>query len=214
MPLPCHHDRAPARRCAACSPRRCRRAAVYKVVQPDGSITYTDRPPPAGSGRITTLGGDNAPAAPAAVLPQELRLAAQRYPVTLLHVTRLRTLRQRPAPAAAARRALQRAPGDHRRGRPGPGARRRRPHGACPDHRRAAAARPVRDRLDSLPGRRRLSARVPPAARLATARAHPAGRASPGAPGAGSRPAGSARTRTTAAGPRRRRRRPPGTLRF
>ena len=58
-------------------------AAVYKVVQPDGSISYTDRPPPAGSGRITTVGSDNAPSAQAAVLPQELRQAAQRYPVTL-----------------------------------------------------------------------------------------------------------------------------------
>lgn len=58
-------------------------AALYKIVQPDGSISYTDRPPPAGSGRITTIGSGNAPAAQAAVLPQELRLAAQRYPVTL-----------------------------------------------------------------------------------------------------------------------------------
>lgn len=58
-------------------------AALYKIVQPDGSISYTDRPPPAGSGRITTVGSDDAPSAQAAVLPQELRRAAQRYPVTL-----------------------------------------------------------------------------------------------------------------------------------
>jgi glutaredoxin len=57
--------------------------ALYKVVQPDGSVTYTDRPPLAGSGRIITLGRNAAPAAPEAVFPLELRQPAQRYPVTL-----------------------------------------------------------------------------------------------------------------------------------
>ncbi|MDP1649617.1 MAG: glutaredoxin family protein [Rubrivivax sp.] len=57
--------------------------ALYKVVQPDGSVTYTDRPPAAGSGRVITLGHDAAPVAPEVVLPLELRQAAQRYPVTL-----------------------------------------------------------------------------------------------------------------------------------
>jgi glutaredoxin len=57
--------------------------ALYKVVQPDGSVTYTDRPPAAGSGRIITLGRSAAPAQPEAVFPLELRQPAQRYPVTL-----------------------------------------------------------------------------------------------------------------------------------
>lgn len=59
--------------------------AVYKVVGPDGKVTYTDTPPPAGS---------NAKVQPVAVgsvsgtpnlssLPFELRQAATKYPVTL-----------------------------------------------------------------------------------------------------------------------------------
>ena len=58
-------------------------AALYKVVQPDGSVTYTDRPPPTGSGRIITLGRNAAPVVSEIVLPLELRQAVQRFPVTL-----------------------------------------------------------------------------------------------------------------------------------
>lgn len=59
-------------------------AAQYKVVAPDGSVTYTDRPPFEGNLRITPI-GRNAPAAAAAEvgLPIELRQATARYPVTL-----------------------------------------------------------------------------------------------------------------------------------
>jgi glutaredoxin len=60
-------------------------SAMYKVVQPDGSVTYTDRPPPNGNGRVTALGRDAA-AAPGNAegsLPFALRQAMQRYPVTL-----------------------------------------------------------------------------------------------------------------------------------
>jgi glutaredoxin len=57
--------------------------AVYKIVQPDGSITYTDRPPATGSARVVPLGRDAAPAMPELALPQELRALMQRYPVTL-----------------------------------------------------------------------------------------------------------------------------------
>lgn len=58
--------------------------AQYKVVAPDGSVTYTDRPPFEGNVRITPI-GRNVPAAVAAEagLPIELRQAAARYPVTL-----------------------------------------------------------------------------------------------------------------------------------
>ena len=58
--------------------------AQYKVVAPDGSVTYTDRPPYEGNLRITPI-GRNAPAAAVAEvgLPIELRQATARYPVTL-----------------------------------------------------------------------------------------------------------------------------------
>jgi glutaredoxin len=60
-------------------------AALYKVVGPDGRVTYTDRPPSDGSARVSTLGRDAVNEVPAAQanLPQELRAAATRFPVTL-----------------------------------------------------------------------------------------------------------------------------------
>ena len=62
--------------------------AQYKVVGPDGRVTYTDRPPVAETGKVTSLGRSGAPAsAPAANgdagLPFALRQVAARYPVTL-----------------------------------------------------------------------------------------------------------------------------------
>jgi glutaredoxin len=63
--------------------------ALYKVVAPDGTVTYTDRPPPASTGRPAPLGGrsNNAGAsetsAALANLPLELRQVTSRYPVTL-----------------------------------------------------------------------------------------------------------------------------------
>lgn len=57
--------------------------AVYKIVDADGSVTYTDRPPSTGSGRIIALRQDATPAPPEAMLPPTLRALAQRYPVTL-----------------------------------------------------------------------------------------------------------------------------------
>lgn len=57
--------------------------AQYKVVAPDGSVTYTDRPPFQSNLRITPI-GRNAPAGATEVgLPIELRQATARYPVTL-----------------------------------------------------------------------------------------------------------------------------------
>jgi len=63
-------------------------AGLYKVVNPDGSITYTDRPPTASNARVTSMRGqggaaDAASATADAGLPADLRLVAQRYPVTL-----------------------------------------------------------------------------------------------------------------------------------
>jgi glutaredoxin len=58
--------------------------AQYKVVGPDGRVTYTDRPPPAAEGRAAPLrNGREVAAAPAqAALPTALREAATRFPVT------------------------------------------------------------------------------------------------------------------------------------
>jgi len=59
-------------------------SALYKVVGPDGRITYTDRPPSDSGSRITTINRDGqAEAAPQDTLPQDLRQATTRYPVTL-----------------------------------------------------------------------------------------------------------------------------------
>ncbi len=59
--------------------------AQYKVVRPDGSVTYTDRPPTDGNARVIQLGrnGEAAEPAPQLELPLELRRAVSRYPVTL-----------------------------------------------------------------------------------------------------------------------------------
>jgi glutaredoxin len=57
--------------------------AQYKVVAPDGRVTYTDRPPLEAQSRVTALGA-RAPTPVAEVaLPAELRQAVSRYPATL-----------------------------------------------------------------------------------------------------------------------------------
>ena len=62
--------------------------AQYKVVGPDGKVTYTDRPP-ATSSKITPITAKSSTGAAAADagLPAELRQVAARYPVTLYAVT-------------------------------------------------------------------------------------------------------------------------------
>lgn len=60
--------------------------ALYKVVGPDGRVTYTDRAPVESNARITTLGPQGTGASEAAApdaLPLVLRQTAARYPVTL-----------------------------------------------------------------------------------------------------------------------------------
>lgn len=56
--------------------------ALYKVVGPDGKVTYTDRSPQEGQ-RVAPSSSTSATAAPAVALPLELRQVASRYPVTL-----------------------------------------------------------------------------------------------------------------------------------
>lgn len=60
--------------------------AQYKVIGPDGRVTYTDRSPSAEQGRVVPLGsaGERTSVVSAEqALPAELRAIAQRYPVTL-----------------------------------------------------------------------------------------------------------------------------------
>jgi glutaredoxin len=59
--------------------------AQYKVVGPDGSVTYTDRPPVDTKARVTPINarGGATPVVGVQNLPLELRQAATRYPVTL-----------------------------------------------------------------------------------------------------------------------------------
>lgn len=60
--------------------------AQYKIVNPDGSVTYTDRiPAPTSNQRVMQLGRGGAAATTVTevALPAELRQAVQRHPVTL-----------------------------------------------------------------------------------------------------------------------------------
>jgi glutaredoxin len=56
--------------------------AQYKVVGPDGRVTYTDRPPADAKAQPVNAGA-NAPTAALAQLPLALREVATRFPVTL-----------------------------------------------------------------------------------------------------------------------------------
>lgn len=56
--------------------------ALYKVVGPDGKVTYTDRPPASAEGRVQPVSNDGHRASEAQ-LPFALRQVAQRFPVTL-----------------------------------------------------------------------------------------------------------------------------------
>jgi glutaredoxin len=80
--------------------------AQYKIVGPDGSVTYTDRAPsPATAGNVVDLGRRApAPAAPAgpvnAALPADLQRVADRFPVVLYTSAQC-------APCDSGRRLLQ-----------------------------------------------------------------------------------------------------------
>jgi len=59
-------------------------AQVYRIVGPDGKVTFSDRPPPdakATPAQAVTMGASNSTSS--AALPIELRNAVNRYPVTL-----------------------------------------------------------------------------------------------------------------------------------
>jgi len=57
--------------------------ALYKVVGPDGKVTYTDRPPVGTKNKVTSLSNSGLTVVDTAALPLEVRQAVQRYPVTL-----------------------------------------------------------------------------------------------------------------------------------
>lgn len=57
--------------------------ALYKVVTPDGKVTYTDRVPDTTGGRVTPLNAAGNASADAGALPAELQKAVAKYPVTL-----------------------------------------------------------------------------------------------------------------------------------
>ena len=56
--------------------------AQYKVVGPDGKVTYTDRQPATAEGKVSALGARSAPSTESN-LPFELRQPVARYPVVL-----------------------------------------------------------------------------------------------------------------------------------
>jgi len=56
--------------------------ALYKVVGPDGKVTYTDQPSVSTENKVQSIGARGQVANDVA-LPYEVRQAAQRYPVTL-----------------------------------------------------------------------------------------------------------------------------------
>ena len=56
---------------------------VYKIVGPDGKVTFSDKPPAADKGKVASTGTGAAADAAASNLPYELRQVASKYPVTL-----------------------------------------------------------------------------------------------------------------------------------
>ena len=58
-------------------------AAQYKIVEPGGRVTYTDRPSPSASAKVEPLRATGGAAATNANLPFELRQIVERYPITL-----------------------------------------------------------------------------------------------------------------------------------
>ncbi len=56
---------------------------VYRIVGPDGKVSFSDQPPPANSKARVTTGASGGGSASTASLPFELKEVVQRYPVTL-----------------------------------------------------------------------------------------------------------------------------------
>jgi glutaredoxin len=56
---------------------------VYRIVGPDGKVTFSDQPPPAATGKVSTANTGAGGGAASTGLPFELRQVATKYPVTL-----------------------------------------------------------------------------------------------------------------------------------
>lgn len=56
---------------------------VYRIVGPDGKVTFSDQPPPAASGGKVSAANAGAGGGASAGLPFELRQVASKFPVTL-----------------------------------------------------------------------------------------------------------------------------------
>ncbi len=56
---------------------------VYRIVGPDGKVTFSDKPPVETKAKVTTAAGASGGGVASASLPFELRQVAQKFPVTL-----------------------------------------------------------------------------------------------------------------------------------
>jgi len=56
---------------------------VYRIVGPDGKVTFSDKPPAETKAKVTTAAGASSGGVASASLPFELRQVAQKFPVTL-----------------------------------------------------------------------------------------------------------------------------------
>ena len=56
---------------------------VYRIVGPDGKVTFSDKPPVESTAKVTAAAGASGGGVAAASLPFELRQVVQKYPVTL-----------------------------------------------------------------------------------------------------------------------------------
>ena len=56
---------------------------VFRIVGPDGKVTFSDKPPAVSNAKITTAAGAPGVGVASSSLPFELRQVAQKYPVTL-----------------------------------------------------------------------------------------------------------------------------------
>ncbi len=56
---------------------------VYRIVGPDGKVTFSDKPPAETNAKVTAAAGSSGGGVATASLPFELRQVVQRYPVTL-----------------------------------------------------------------------------------------------------------------------------------
>ena len=56
---------------------------VYRIVGPDGKVTFSDKPPAEPKAKLTSAAGTSGGGTGSSSLPFELRQVAQKYPVTL-----------------------------------------------------------------------------------------------------------------------------------